>query len=59
MSVISNDNWLTDDLKEEVVNLFQPLYDYTLTETEVINISNTLANLAELSIKFNCRIGNP
>ena len=51
-------DWLTDELKQEVVDLFQPLYNYTLTEIEVINISNTLANLAELSIKFNWRANN-
>lgn len=51
-----NKNWLTNELKEEIINLFQPLYKHTLTETEITDIANTLANTAELWIKFNWRI---
>ena len=51
-----NKNWLTNELKEEIINLFQPLYKHTLTETEITNIANTRANTAELWIKFNWRI---
>ena len=51
-------DWLSNELKQELVDLFQPSYDHTLTENEVINIAQTLANLAELSIKFNWRASN-
>jgi hypothetical protein len=49
-------NWLTNKLKEEVANLFQPLYKRPLTDTEITDIANTLANTAELWVKFNQRI---
>lgn len=50
------ENWLTDEIKKEVINLFQPSYDHPLTETEVIDIANALTNSAEMWIKFNWRI---
>jgi len=55
---IQNKDWLSDKLKKEVVNKFQPLYKRTLTDNEVIEIANNLAGLAELWIKFNWRIKN-
>lgn len=51
-------NWLSDELKEEVVNMFEPLYKRTLTDDEVMEIANNLSGLAELWIKFNWRIKN-
>ncbi|MDD4110555.1 MAG: hypothetical protein PHS54_03265 [Clostridia bacterium] len=51
-------DWLSDELKEEVINMFEPLYKRTLTDGEVIEIANNLAGLAELWIKFNWRIKN-
>ncbi|MDD4382548.1 MAG: hypothetical protein PHD49_00140 [Candidatus Shapirobacteria bacterium] len=56
MSINLNEDWLNSELKKEVLDLFQPLYKHPLTETEVTNIANTLANTAELWIKFNWRI---
>jgi len=56
MSVILIEHWLTLELKQEITDLFQPSYDHQLTETEISNIANTLANTAELWIKFNWRI---
>lgn len=58
MSENLNENWLTDELKKEVIDLFQPSYNHPLTETEVVNIANALANTAELWIKFNWRINH-
>lgn len=58
MSTTLDKNWLNQKLLEEIIDLFQPLYDHTLTETEVVNIANTLANTVELWVKFNWRICN-
>lgn len=48
--------WLNDDLKLEILSIYQPLYRHALTKIEIENIANTLANTAELWIKFNWRI---
>lgn len=58
MTVNLYEDWLNDELKEEIVNLFQSSYGHELTETEIANIANTLANTAELWIKFTWRISN-
>jgi len=56
MSAILKENWLNEELKQEVVHLFQPSYQHTLTDIEITNIANSLADSAELWIKFNWRI---
>jgi len=58
MSINSYEDWLNKELKQEIADLFQPLYSHALTETEIIDIANTLANTAELWIKFNWRLDN-
>lgn len=50
--------WLNNNLESEIINIFQSLYDHTLTKVEIENIANTLANTAELWIKFNWRIAH-
>ncbi|MCX6726241.1 MAG: hypothetical protein NTY75_00280 [Candidatus Shapirobacteria bacterium] len=49
-------SWLNNDLESEVLSNFQPLYGHKLTRVEIENIADTLANTAELWIKFNWRI---
>lgn len=49
-------SWLNDDLESEMFSIFQPLYGHELTKAEIENIANTLADTAELWIKFNWRI---
>lgn len=39
MVLVPSDDWLTNKLKEEVIELFQPLYKHILTETEISLIS--------------------
>lgn len=56
MSELVYEYWLTEELKQEVIRLFQPQYDYELTDTEITNIANTLANTVDLWIKFNWRV---
>ena len=48
--------WLTKELESEVIKTFQPLYRRELTKTDIKNIANSLADTAELWIKFNWRI---
>ncbi len=48
--------WLSGDLETEVLSAFQPLYRRELTKAEIYNIANSLADIAELWIKFNWRI---
>lgn len=50
--------WLTEDLETEVLNIFKPLYSRDLTKTEIKNIANSLADVAELWIKFNWRVAH-
>jgi len=52
----SINNWLSEDLKREVIDVFQPEYTHTLTDTEIFNIADSLANVTDLWIKFNWRI---
>lgn len=56
MSEILIENWLTTELRGEIIDLYQPSYGHELTEIEIANIARTLANTAELWIKFNWRI---
>lgn len=56
MELILNEEWLTPELKQEVVELFQPHYDHQLTDTEISNIANSLTNTVDLWLKFNWRI---
>ncbi len=48
-------DWLSDELKEEVINMFEPLYKRALTDDDVTEIANNLSGLAELWVKFNLR----
>ena len=47
--------WLNSELESEVLSIFQPLYDHSLTKAEIESIANTLADVTELWIKFNWR----
>lgn len=51
-------SWLNSELESEVLSIFQPLYSHTLTKVEIENIANSLADTAELWIKFNWRIAH-
>ena len=53
---LNKNEWLTDDLRNEVISVFQPDYNHPLTETEVFDIADSLANLTDLWIKFNWRV---
>lgn len=56
MSSILIENWLTEELKQEIIDLFQPSYDHQLTDTDITAIAKTLTNTVDLWIKFNWRI---
>lgn len=58
LSVKTELSWLNENLESEVLNIFQPLYSHTLTKVEIKNIADSLADIAELWIKFNWRINH-
>lgn len=48
-------NWLTEELGQEVRWLFEPRYKRQLTNDEVVEIAENLANFVESVLKFKCR----
>ena len=53
---IESPKWLTDELKARVRKVFEVRYKRTLTEIEVITISENLANFMEHFLKFKWRV---
>lgn len=50
------EHWLTEELKQEIIDLFQQSYDHELTDTEITTIATALTNSVDLWLKFNWRI---
>jgi len=44
--------WLSDDLKEEVKNIFESQYGHKLTNDDIIEIAENLTNVMEVVLKF-------
>lgn len=51
-----NESWLNTELKSRIRNTYEPRYNRTLSEEEVITIGNNLASLVEHFLKFKRRI---
>ena len=47
--------WLTDELKAEVRNHFEPRYKRKLSDDEVVEIANNLTDFLEAYLKFKWR----
>jgi hypothetical protein len=47
--------WLSDELKAEVRNLFEPRYKRKLTDDEIVEIANNLTDFMESYLKFRWR----
>lgn len=51
-------NWLNENLKQKIKNLFEPRYKRILTEREVEEIAENLTGYMETIIKFKLRYEN-
>ncbi len=49
------DNWLNEDLKKRVRQVFEPKYKRVLTDQEVISIALNLTDFIEHFLKFKWR----
>ncbi len=49
------ENWLSDELKAEVRNHFEPRYKRKLSDDEVEEIAKNLTNFMEAYLKFKWR----
>lgn len=47
--------WLTDELKDRVKQVFQPRYEHTLTESEIIEIAENFSTFFEHLVKYRRR----
>jgi len=48
-------NWLNENLKQKIKNLFEPRYKRILTEREIEDIAENLTGYMETIIKFKLR----
>ena len=46
------ENWLSNGLRQEIRSVFEPRYQRTLTEDEVLEIAENLTNFMESFLKF-------
>ncbi|MFH1863952.1 MAG: hypothetical protein ABIJ85_03540 [bacterium] len=53
---IIGSEWLTSELKDEILDTFEPCYKRRLTEKEVVEIAMNLVSYTEHYIKFKWRI---
>jgi len=44
-------NWITEEIKNQVKTVFEPRYKRSLTDDEVIEIAESLANFMEIILK--------
>lgn len=56
VNAIQSPKWLTDELRARVRKVFELRYKRSLTEIEVITISENLANFMEHFLKFKWRV---
>lgn len=50
--------WLTDELKENIRNVFEPKYNKGLLDSEVLEVANNLVSYMENVSKFKWRLKN-
>lgn len=48
-------NWFTEDLKQKVRDRYEPKYQRSLTDEEVMRIGTSLADLVEITLKVKSR----
>ena len=51
------DTWLTEELKQEIRNTFEPRYKRELSDDEVVEIATNLVTFTEHVVKFSKRRG--
>lgn len=51
-------NWLTDELKQEVKKVFEPKYKRVLSEDEIVSIASNLESYIEHYAIFAWKIKN-
>ena len=51
------DTWLTERLKQEIRNTFEPRYKRELSDDEVVEIATNLVTFTEHVVKFSKRRG--
>ncbi len=49
------ETWLTPELRIKVRKVFEPRYKRTLTEKEIVEIANNLADFVQHFIQFKAR----
>lgn len=50
--------WLTEELKQEIKEIFEPRYKRELSNEEVLDIGNNLSGLLEATLKFKWKSEN-
>ncbi len=51
-------HWITPELKQKISSIFMPRYRRDLTDIEIIEIADSLANVMELIIKTEWKVKN-
>lgn len=51
-------NWLNKELKQDIKEVFEPKYQRSLSDSEIVEIAENLANLVEDCLKFKWRLNN-
>lgn len=54
-SKLNYPSWLTEDLIVRIRKLYEPRYNYVLSDKEVTTIALSLSSLVELYLKFKRR----
>lgn len=49
------ETWLTEELKHKVRQIFEPRYKRPLTDNEVLEIANNLADFVKHFVQFKAR----
>ncbi|MCH8821519.1 hypothetical protein IID23_03260 [Patescibacteria group bacterium] len=52
------DTWLTEELKQEIRNTFEPRYKRELSDDEVVEIATNLVTFTEHVVKSSTRRNN-
>lgn len=47
-------SWLSEELKQEIKTIFEPKYRRQISDVEVMEIADNLANFVESVLKFKC-----
>lgn len=47
--------WLSEDLKQEIRNVFEPRYKRRLLSNEIIEIAENLTGSMETILRFKCK----